>query len=168
MESADGELLPVAEPTWKRQRRESSARARFASLPSPPSPPEQSGRESSHPWSPVRASSRIHEPQLTVLNTASPHNPLLTNFQRDELSKYIAADSAVLESTGFEELVKLRRGKSDFGAKVKNIKHKAARYLHHLEKRGANARRTPDSTLEPRAVRGNNQARPSQIVRRTC
>jgi hypothetical protein len=52
-------------------------------------------------------------------------------------------------SDGFEKLVKLRRGKSDFGSGVKNIKHKAARYLHHLEKRGANVvLKTPPWSLE--------------------
>jgi hypothetical protein len=74
---------------------------------------------------------------------------LLTTPQRDELSKYIVADSTVLESAGFEELVNTRRGKSDFGLNVKNIKHKAARYLHHLKKRGANVvLQTPPWSLD--------------------
>ena len=146
MESADRELLPVVEPPWKRQRRESSARARLATL---PSPPVVSRTTSSQPWSIVRASSRPPNPRIPVLNIASSKTPLLTSVQRDELSKYIAADSAVLESDGFEELVKLRRGKSDFGRNVKKIKHKAARYLHHLEKRGANVVfKTPPWSLE--------------------
>jgi hypothetical protein len=149
MESADGELLPAAEPSWKRQRRESSARARIATLPSPPVVPPYSRTTPSQPWTTVRASSRL-QPRIPVLNIATPNNnPLLTSVQEDELSKYIAADSAVLESSGFEKLVKLRRGKSDFGRNVKKIKHKAARYLHHLEKRGANVvLKTPPWSLE--------------------
>lgn len=43
---------------------------------------------------------------------------------------------AVLKATGFEDSLKTRRGKSDFG-NVKKIKHKSARHLRHLEKRGA-------------------------------
>jgi hypothetical protein len=73
----------------------------------------------------------------------------LTTPQRDELSKYIVSDSAVLESSGFEALVNERRGKSDFGNNVKNIKHKSARYLHHLKKRGANVvLQTPPWSIE--------------------
>ena len=56
--------------------------------------------------------------------------------QEDELSKYIAADSAVLASSGFDELVELRRGESDFGD-VKKVKHKASRCLQHIKERGA-------------------------------
>ena len=147
MESAEGELLPVSEPSWKRQRRDSSARARIASL---PSPPVVSRSTPSQPWSTVRASSRLQrEPRIPVINIERKNNPLLTSAQTDELSKYILADSAVLESSGFESLVKLRRGKSDFGRNVKKIKHKAARYLHHLEKRGANVvLKTPPWSLE--------------------
>ena len=133
MESADRELLPVAEPSWKRQRRESSAQARIATL---SNPTVNSRTTSSPPWSTVRASSRLPTPRINIAR--NHNNPHLTTPQRDELSKYIAADSVVLESSGFEELVKLRRGKSDFGRKVKKIKHKAARYLHHLKERGAN------------------------------
>jgi hypothetical protein len=74
---------------------------------------------------------------------------MLTTPQRDELSKYIVADSTVLASSGFEELVNIRRRKSDFGRDVKNINHKAGRYLDHLKRRGANvALQTPPWSLE--------------------
>ena len=132
-ESADtGELLPVAEPLRKKQRRESSARARIASLPNPPVVAPSSGPASPEPWSIVR-------PRISVLKSLVDKRkiPQLTKPQEDELSKYIAADSAVLASFGFDNLVKLRRGKSDFG-EVKKIKHKASRYLQHLKERGAN------------------------------
>jgi hypothetical protein len=91
----------------------------------------------SQPWSAVR-DSRPRGPNAPVLNIASRPNPLLTAPQREELSKHIVSDSAVLESSGFEALVNERRGKSDFGNNVKNIKHESARCLHHIKKRGAN------------------------------
>jgi hypothetical protein len=74
---------------------------------------------------------------------------MLTTPQRDKLSKCIVADSTVLASSGFEELVNIRRGKSDFGLDVKNVNHKAGRYLDHLKKQGANvALQTPPWSLE--------------------
>jgi hypothetical protein len=74
---------------------------------------------------------------------------MLTTPQRDELSKHIVADSTVLASSGFEELVNIRRGKSDFGRDIKNVNHKAGRYLDHLKKRGANVvLQTPPWSLE--------------------
>jgi hypothetical protein len=74
----------------------------------------------------------------------------LTAPQRDELSKCIlVADSAVFEPSGFEDIVNMQRGKSDFRKDVKNINHKSARYLHHLKKRGANVvLQTPPWSIE--------------------
>ena len=47
-------------------------------------------------------------------------------------------DSSRLIDVGFERLVRERRKRSNFHPKVKLLRHKAARLLDHLRKRGAN------------------------------
>ena len=141
------ELFPLVDTnSRKRQRRDSSARARVLTTPTTVLNP------TSEPWTPVRASRRLQSPRIptrtNLEKNLAEHDPLLTNPQRDELGKHIAADSSILEKDGFEHLVTTRRGKSDFG-KVKGLKHKAARYLQHLKKRGANVvLKTPPWSVE--------------------
>jgi hypothetical protein len=128
----NGMLLPLAQPPCKRQRRAPAARTLFPPIPSP----------ASHPPLP------LHAPRTHVLNITKT-DPLLTTPQKDELSKYILADSLVLQSSGFDKLVNMRRGASDFNPNVRKIPHKSARYLDHLHKRGANVvLQTPPWNLE--------------------
>jgi hypothetical protein len=55
----------------------------------------------------------------------------------DELSKYIARDTATLEQFGWSHLVNSRRGKSDITPGIEHLPHPAARLLRHLQKQGA-------------------------------
>jgi hypothetical protein len=63
---------------------------------------------------------------------------MLSTQQLDDLGTYIVRDSQRLLEVGFDQLVKERRGRSDFHPKVKTLHHKAACMLDHLRARGAN------------------------------
>jgi hypothetical protein len=108
-QDSTGRFLPVPRPPKKRQRLASRIHSGSGALPTA----ETSASESDWP----------------------PKSPLiLMPEQLDELGKYIKADSGLLEQSGFNELVRQRRGRSDFTSGVKGLKHKAASYLTHLQK----------------------------------
>jgi hypothetical protein len=67
-----------------------------------------------------------------------PKPPLqLTAEQSDDLDTYIVRDANRLTEIGFEKLVEERRQRSDFHPNKKWLRHKAARLLDHLKKRGS-------------------------------
>jgi hypothetical protein len=64
---------------------------------------------------------------------------ILSERQSKDLGEYIARDAKCLEEVGFENLVAMCRQQSDFYPGVRKLRHKkAARFLDHLRKRGAN------------------------------
>jgi hypothetical protein len=63
---------------------------------------------------------------------------ILSEKQSEDLGEYIKRDADRLEKVGFEQLVAKRRGRSNFNPGVGKTCHKAARFLEHLRKRGAN------------------------------
>jgi hypothetical protein len=67
-----------------------------------------------------------------------PKPPPISELQYQELCKYIDRDVTRLKEVGFAKLVDERRGRSDIHPKVHKLRHRAARLLSHLHKRGAN------------------------------
>jgi hypothetical protein len=63
---------------------------------------------------------------------------ILTEQQSEDLGEYIERDAQRLDDLGFTRFVAERRKQSDFHPGVKDLPHKAARFLDHLRKRGAN------------------------------
>lgn len=72
--------------------------------------------------------------------TEWPPSPplLLSEAQSENLGTYIDRDTKRLGEIGFAKLVSERRKRSDFSPGVRKLRHKAARLLDHLRKRGAN------------------------------
>ena len=71
---------------------------------------------------------------------AAPHQAplLLSEAQSEDLGEYILRDSSRLRDIGFENLVREWRKRSNFHPEISQLRHKAARLLNHLHKRGAN------------------------------
>ena len=130
--------LPLSSPQPKRQR---------LAAPTPPCPTPGSR--------PGPASS-----SFTASNLETPL--ILSEVQSENLGEYIVRDSSRLIDVGFEQLVRERRKCSNFHPQVKKLRHKAARLLDHLHKRGANVTlSTPpwdDAHLENTMRRGPHKS----------
>ena len=87
---------------------------------------------------------------------------VLSEAQSENLSEYIVRDSSRLLDVGFEQLVRERRKRSNFHPQVRKLRHRAARLLDHLHKRGANVTlSTPpwdDTRLESTIRRGPHKS----------
>ena len=130
--------LPLSSPQPKRQR---------LAAPTPPCP-----TPGSRP-----------SPAASSFAASNRETPLiLSEVQSENLGEYIVRDSSRLIDVGFEQLVRERRKRSNFHPQVKKLRHKAARLLDHLHKRGANVTlSTPpwdDARLEATMQRGPHKS----------
>jgi hypothetical protein len=80
----------------------------------------------------------LEDPMSVTKWPQAPPLTILSERQSEDLGEYIARDAKCLEEVGFENLVAMRRQQSDFYPDVQKLRHKAARFLDHLRKRGAN------------------------------
>lgn len=94
-------------------------------------------RARSSPPGPPRPPVSINISDPTSVMDWPPSPPLvLSEQQSNDLGTYLARDSKRLEEVGFETLVNERRKRSDFSPRVCELRHKAARLLDHIRKRG--------------------------------
>ena len=100
--------------------------------------PPQKRRRMTTP-TPLSPSTSRNAPRTSLETAGQVSVPLIISEEQSEkLSEYISRDSSRLLDVGFERLVRERRKRSNFNPQVRRLRHKAARLLDHLHKRGAN------------------------------